>query len=446
MLQRLNDALGRSAARPYLRSIIIAAILICVAEHYLWSWAHWRDSVSGGELPEVARAFSRTFTFSDAYKPGQGPTAHVMPLPAIFAGLVYRYLGIATTPAEFVLLTAAIAWAIASFWLGYRVMGELGSPPLARLAGLLALLLLPLNIGLESRSFRIWEGAMAATLGLAFLLLLLRYDRLRRIDPKSVAVLAFSAAILLFISPPLGVPAYCGCLIFMVARQPARQWWRTILIAIGALLIVLAPWTIRNAIVLGHPIPLRSNFGLEIAVGMNPDAVHSANPNATFHERLSKIHPFSGTEGYARMKQAGGEVAYANQLKQETFAWMRSHPGDAATLVVRHMREYFFPSPWMWEVVWRGPFATGGPQIVINWAVTALGLIGAISLAISRGRRPVYALLILLMPVLLYALTQPIPRYRYIGAALLMYFAADWFGRFVLKLPDAGQAGGEGRQ
>jgi hypothetical protein len=50
------------------------------------------------------------------------------------------------------------------------------------------------------------------------------------------------------------------------------------------------------------------------------------------------------------------------------------------------------------------------------------------------------------MPVLLYALTQPIPRYRYIGAALLMYFAADWFGRFVLKLPDAAQTGGEGRQ
>ena len=402
---------------------------MCALEHYLWAWMHWTDSVAGGELPEVARSFSRTFTFADAYKPGQGPTAHVMPLPAVFAGLVYHFLGIASNSSEVILLTAAIAWTIASFLLGYRVMEELGSPVWARLASLLALLLLPLNIGLESRSFRIWEGAMAATMEMAFLLLLLRLDRAGRSDTKAIVLLSFCVAALLFVAPPLGLPAYFACLIFMIAKQPGRQWGRTVVIAFMTLVVVLAPWTIRNELVFGHAIPLRSDFGLELAIGMNPAAVRSSTPRETFRARLAAIHPFSGEEGYDKMRQAGGEVAYANKLKDESYAWMKANPFDTLTLVLRHIREFFFPSPWTWELVWRGPFSRGGPQMVMNWTLSALGLLGAIWMTMRGGRRPLYVLLMLMMPALTYALTQPIPRYRYIVATLLVYFASDFIAR-----------------
>lgn len=421
--------------------LVMAALLLGAAERFGWAWLHRFDgSHAGGEFYEAARAFATTGAIADAYRPGQGPTAHLMPLPVIYAGTVYRVFGVGSIAAEFVLLCGAIVTIFVGYALAALVVRALGGTRTMCAAALIFLLIAPLNMRNEVVHFRIWEGALAAALGMGFLVLLLRFHDERRTDLKATLVLSFYAAVLFFVSPALGVAAYCCSLLFMVTRTAGRFWPRSAAIAVAALVIVLSPWTIRNAIVMGHPIPLRSNFGLELAIGMDPHALDAADPLSQFQAHMADLHPIKGDVPYSKMVKAGGEVAYADSLKRRTFAWMKSHPRDATRLILLHIREYFFPSPWMWEMTWRGPLTRGGPQMVATWLLAALGLVGAFWAAF-RDRRAVYALLMLLMPVMVYALTQPTLRYRYIGFALLTCFAFDAVGRPFMRLRSLEAAG-----
>ena len=409
-----------------LRLLVIVALLLGVAERVAWVAGHGLVQTRAvGEALEVARAFAENFSLSNAYKPGQGPTAHVMPTTPVFAGLIYRGFGFASPVSEAILFACATALTFVSFGLGYRLMAEVGSPRAARILGLVLLALLPLNMDAEAKSFRVWEGGLATACGLGYLLLLIRFDKAGRTGLGATALLAFAAAILLFISPPLGVAGYLCTLIVMVKRQPARFWLRSGAIAVLALIMVLTPWTVRNALVFGHFVPLRSNFGLELAIGMNPEAVNTTDPGATFRKRMAEVHPFTSDSAYARMQAAGGEVEYAKKLQTDTWAWMREHPAQASQLALRHAREYFLPSVWLWRIpAWHGFTGSGGPQILATWGLAVLGLLGAAA-ATFRGWRWRYPVIILMTPMLVYMLTQPILRYRYLGYSLLVYFATD---------------------
>jgi hypothetical protein len=174
---------------------------------------------------------------------------------------------------------------------------------------------------------------------------------------------------------------------------------------------------------MGSFIPLRSNFGLELAVANHPAAARGGDDKQIFLARMREIHPHTSRNAYDRMKLAGGEVAYAEKLGRETRAWIANHPLEFAQLSAKHVQQFFFPPAWFYSINDNSSQAVGIRQAIM-WALALLGLAGVALVMIQRRRRLDYLVIMVLVPVLPYAITQPILRYRYITYASMMFFAA----------------------
>lgn len=83
-------------------------------------------------------SFARTGVLADAYRPGQGATAHLLPLPPVYAGPIYRAFCVRT-------------------------------------------------VTLQAVEFRIWKGGLAMTLAMAVLWALLQADCERAISNRLLA-------------------------------------------------------------------------------------------------------------------------------------------------------------------------------------------------------------------------------------------------------------------
>ncbi len=382
-----------------------------------------------GEAFNVARAFASTGRIADAYHIGQGPTAHLIPISPIIAGTVYRWLGVSTPASDAVLTTLALAFVVMSFALLFAGFREVGSPAVGRLLALALLCLTPSNFLIELIWFRVWDGGLSVALAAALLYALLRADKAAHVDASAVANIATLAAFTFFVSPPFGVAGYCCSALLMWKRVPRRHWPRTVLLSSGVLLIILAPWTIRNLIVMGEPIVLRDNFGLEFAMANDPSLITSTDVDHGFERLHRAIHPYKGPEGYAAMRAAGGEVTYSKLLGARAIAWVASHPQNFVTLVIRHLGQLLFPSPWMFS-----PFPALGPllqQFLIQWLVSAVGLVAIGYALIALDRRYRYIAIMTLVPALPYLIVQPTLRYRYLIFGLLVFWAFDLIARMV---------------
>ena len=120
---------------------------------------------------------------------------------------------------------------------------------------------------------------------------------------------------------------------------------------------------------------------------------------------------------------------YAKQLGVEAKAWMRAHPAETASLVMRHVRQYIVPPAWFFET-----WGRGGPGIDLRRF-----LLGAITLTaffalmtrVFLDSRYFYIGAVLGPLVLPYIVVQPILRYRYLVATLLVFIACDGVARLV---------------
>jgi hypothetical protein len=209
----------------------------------------------------------------------------------------------------------------------------------------------------------------------------------------------------------------------------------------SALALLVVPWAVRNAAVLGEPVPLRSNFGLELAIANHPVAVPGNRPAETFAERMLAIHPFLSPAARVELARDGGEIAYSRRLAAETRMWIAAHPLDFARLTARHLRQFFFPSPWQFyftgEEDWRKSRA------ILLSLVSLLGLLG-LAVAILRRRRG-YGWLALYIAgaALPYAIVQPVPRYSYLVYGMLAFLAVEALlrgGRYVVGRVGPGTA------
>lgn len=356
------------------------------------------------------------------YPPDGLPTAHLLPIPVSIAAGVYRLLGIDTPAATVVLTCIAVAVTMAGYVLFFYAFGRLGLSRAARLAALFALCFIPLNIHLETEDFRFWEGGYAVMVSAALLLALVTLHARPTISWKAIIGLVVLNALLFFISPQLGVAGYVCLGLLALRRIPPRRWVGTGALAVAALAIFIVPWAIRNEQLLGKPILLRSNLGLELALAFHPAAV-DGNGKSTFEQRYTAIHPNVTDQGYARMKAAGGEEAYAEQLGQVTKTWMEAHPVDVVRLGLRHLVEYAFPPAWVLQIFSDDPLR---PRDYFWLAMTwfySLAALGGCGYALLKGdRRYQYGVILLVVSALPFALVQPVTRYHFIMYDLSVFF------------------------
>ena len=422
------------------RWLALALIALGIAYRLLWVMQGDRLEPHVAESQRVAVALVTQGEFADAFTPDSGPTAHLGPLSPVIPAIVYAVFGVETPAAEFMLSLIAILTVAAGFWIAYLIFGELGVPVIGRLAALAIVSLVPLWTGLEVAEFRAWEAGQATVLLALVILWCLRLDR-RQERPGLRTLFAISAVIafMAVLNPPSALGA-AG--VFSVLLLRRYSWWYVPIAGAVTLALFLAmstPWMLRNKAVFGAAIWTRSSAPLSLAVSNHDGAVDPADPHKAYKDRMRDIHPTSPA-GLAAMQAAGGEVAYAQKLSRETYAWMKAHPWEVLTMRVRNAFEYYFPPEWLWK-----RFGPGGPATrERQWIVSVLSMAAFVTLALMlahRRGRYLYVTAAVLLPVLPYAMGFPTLRYRYLVSSLLIFLALDGLSRLFEHLRSRGKLG-----
>jgi hypothetical protein len=407
------------------RPLLVAIILLLGAALRLW-WIFRKplDTSFASEPVMVAASLALDGEFANAFHEGSGPTAHLSPVMPLIIAAVYKLFGVMTPTSELLLALGAAGLGLWAGYLCYRIFGQLGSPLPARLAALAAMLLIPISLQTDVIEVRVWEVPLATCLLFLFTLGILRADRLQALSLRDITLRSFFAGFIFLVSPVAGLAAFGMLGLLVLNKVDWRRWAAAALLAVAALGVVNAPWVIRNFIAFGEFIPTRSNFGLELALSNHPGALSSQDPPLIYKSRLEEIHPRATDRTYQAMRTAGGELAYNRQLGDEAKQWIKDNPSDALALWARHGVQLFFPPEWFWRL-WGSekPVAVGIRQLII-WPASAAGLATLIWLAIGL-RRYRYLACLMVLSALPYVMVQPILRYRYMVAGLLMFFAFD---------------------
>jgi hypothetical protein len=341
--------------------------------------------------------------------------------------------GIESAAANIALLALSLAQVAVAYWLLARLFVRLGFAPQGIGWGLVLLCFIPLYIEREMVDFRYWEGALVLGLAAATLALLANIADHRRFPLRLMMAAAALCALTTFTSPPAGL-AVSACWGWWALRQlPLHLSFRFALIGIGALAIVITPWAMRNQQALGAPVLLRSNSGLELALANHSGALSDRPPSQVFDERMDQIHPYRDGPARSAMAAAGGEAAYSARLGAGARAWISTHPIEFAQLSLRHLRQLYFPPPWLFDLT-----ESDGRSTARALAIGLVNLIGLVSLGfgVIRKRRG-YALLALYLFCLTlpYMLVQPTPRYTFQFYTPLLFVAIDGLVSLTRLLP-----------
>lgn len=407
------------------RRLLLVVLFGGIALRLIWfGTVHGLTDFAGlGEATRVAVALAEGRGFADTYYAGQGPSAHLLPVMPAIAGGVMALLGRSSAAANMALLCWALAQTLCAWLLLRALFARLDVSPTTQRWGLILLCLVPVFAPHETVDFRWWEGAASVCLLCVNLILLLDTAERRRLAPRALIAIAGLTAATFIVSPPVGLAAGACWAVQAWRSLPARQ---TVLLgatAAVALAAMVAPWAIRNERVLGEPVLLRSNFGLELALANHPAAIGGSDPERVFAERLAAIHPYHGQAAQAAVRSEG-EIGYMSRLDREARAWIAGHPIAFATLYMRHLTQFFFPRPWQMSFT----AATGDYRVARSLIISAVNLAGLIALAIGlwRRRRGYWLLALSIAAIAApYGLVQPIPRYTYLVYGLLAFLAVD---------------------
>ena len=411
------------------------AVAAFVARHERWiialflaggivlrlAWAYLKPAPGKlGEAYNVAVSLATGAGFANAMGPGTGPTAHLTPGMVLISGLVYRIFGIHTPASELLLTCVALLVVLGGYLLAYHLFRRLGIPLLYRLGALGFLCIAPIYPSIEALDFKLWEGGLAVLAQLFVLLLFFRHDGL---PPGRAAwfFIPLATAVSFLISPTLGLGTYLCWLIFMFRNFRGRNFFAVGIVSTILLVLVLTPWTIRNEVMMGKPIPLRDNLGLELAVSFYPGAEVGEPTMYRYWTRLREIHPYNSAKAFAAMQAAGGELAYAEKLQKETFAWIAGHPTDAARLALRHSANYVMPPAWQYQMKAN---SVGSEIRHILMTIVALLGYGCALWALTRPGPWLYFGFATLMKPVAYFMVEPIPRYMWLNYTSLIFLSA----------------------
>jgi hypothetical protein len=402
---------------------VLLLCLIGIAERAVWIMIR-PGGGSGSEATRVAEALAAGRGFADAYRVGQGPTAHLLPISPGIAGAVYWLLGIESPAAQFLLTCWSIGLNIGLYLLLYRAFAHLGVPRRLRLLGLAWGMVAAVYIATEVDAFRIWEGGLANFLAALFLERLLARRRALAAVPRErrryPLRLAACASLLFFVNPPLGLAAYACLLVFGLERFAMRQNLAGAAVAAAVLALFVVPWTIRNDHAVGVPVPLRSNAGLEFALANNAEMADSHDERLSFTRMLQRIHPTASDAAYREVQRIG-EVAYANRLGARAKRWVADHPAAAARLWAHHFKEIFLPSAWKLAEV--PGSRVGLIRTILAQLTGVLGLLGFGYLALRRVPGLAYPGVMIFLTALLMSPFLVVARYCCLDYAFMCFLA-----------------------
>lgn len=344
------------------------------------------------EVSSIAAHLARGQGFSSPFLSDTGPTAWVAPIYPLLVAAVFKLFGIYSTKSALVILglqcLIAAATGVAIFALGRRTLG-------GRIGIWAAWIWTVSPIFFRWPVSWIWDFAASALLLATALVLSLDVAAKgeRRIwlqlgslwgctaltNPALLSVLPFS---LLY-----GILAEnCG----------RRKRMRDAALSMILFLIIISPWAVRNMIVFGHPVFLRSNFWFEFHLGN----YHYSNGMG-----YVGLHPGANPRQLAKYAEMG-EQAYIQWAKTEGLNFVRRYPREFMDLTLHR-------TLWFWDGT---PLLYQGQEWWRPWKFWPLSVTAWLGMIFLLTRRPrgwlLYVACMLIYP-LPYYFVYPIAKYRY---------------------------------
>jgi hypothetical protein len=411
----------RNAATS-LSSIVVAALLIRLA--FAWSYqAHTPHRALGAvpflfESGNIAYSLASGHGFGSPLRVDTGPTAWMTPLYPLLLSGIMRVFGIYTFQSWVAAVLMNICFStlvcIPVYFAGQQIGGRVLGAGAAWLWAIF-----PNAILLSFQS--LWDTSLSALLGATAVWATLRLAGTARARDWGMygflwgLILMANAAVLSLLPPLLGWAAYRN----WKAGMPAL---RNTAVACAVVVLCCIPWTVRNYLVFGGIVPLRSTLGLQLWVGNNPEA-HVI--------WLGEQHPINNASERRKYVEMG-EIAYMAEKARHAVRYMLTHPGREAELIGGRF-----------VMLWTG----GTPHPVDDFVKThsswfryvlifnlcaALGALWGIVLLFRNGN--IYAFPLAAGPVVFpfaYYLTLALPRYRHPIDPTLMLLTAVTIAHFV---------------
>jgi len=395
-------------------------VVFAFALRMLVIWMVWRQAPVaikaivpyGYELGRVARAIAAGEGFSSPLRDlDTGPTAWFTPIyPYLVAG-IFKVWGIYSDMSRLIIATLNCAFAaltiIPIHGIAKRTFGE-G----VAIGASWAWVFLP--TALYFPALWIWDTALTA-----LLFPLIFWATLALRGNRSVPLWAGYGALWItggLVNPSILslFPFFLGWLVWN-ERKAAGPWAKHAAVVILVFTIGLAPWTIRNYRVFGKFIVLRSNFGLELWLGNNPDVV----------ENLSQLsHPNDNPEEGEKYKRMG-EMAYMAEKQHQALTFMWTHPGETLNYTFRR-----FVNIWLSQTdnlldLWSNSTPFGKAVMTFNCLLSFLSLFGVLYAHRSRHLDAApYGMVLLIFPLVFYV-THASQRYRFPMDPIIVVLAAS---------------------
>ncbi len=395
--------------------IVVVAFVVRMAVYYrvtlAWDMAVVVDRHPfGAETGAVAAAIAEGRGFSSPLRFAEtGATAWFAPIfPYLLAG-IFKICGIYSYASNLIIHTFNIAFSAFTCW----PIASFATRAFGKQTGTMAAwgwVFLPTAIFFPVAW--VWDTSLA---GLWLALLIAATLNLRGSDRMSwwMGYGALWAAGAMINPSLLSVLPFLALWALWPLRKHTGQAARLAMASAVIFVVGIAPWTIRNYAVFHQFIPLRSNFGLELWLGNNPQVPDTwtwwLHPNDNPEEGLK----------YARMT----EMPYMAEKQREAWAFIRTHPADTARFVLRRFSNHWLG---LWDApadVWPRVGWSVKLTIVGNCLFSLLSLLGA--LFACRTRNPMaypMGMVMLVFPLAFY-LTHTDQRYRYPMVPVMLVLA-----------------------
>jgi 4-amino-4-deoxy-L-arabinose transferase-like glycosyltransferase len=366
----------------------------------------------GFETGSIAGAIARGEGFSSPFWRPSGPTAWIGPIyPYLLAG-IFKIWGIFTDGSAIAILTINSLFAAFTTWSIY----EIGEDVFGRRAALVAAALWAVVPFFFRYAITwVWDPPVSAFLLSCGVLCVLR---IRSTDWKHWAGLGVLAGFSALVNPALTTlfPVLILWAGWKIWRSGNRQF-APVLIALLTMATCMSPWLIRNRLVFGEWVFIRSNAPFEFSLGNFP-----GSPGVAFSGAHPAINPRVFND-YVRM----GEIKFVKAKGDEAKSWAKEHSVEFAKLSCKRVVDFWDGGELLYEPA-DDPWSP--------WMVTLESAIALAGLALAgwkrmRGTTPI-ALLMLLYP-LPYYFVYTNPRYRHALEPLMVIL----IGYLVVSVWDA---------
>jgi 4-amino-4-deoxy-L-arabinose transferase-like glycosyltransferase len=407
-----------------LAGFVLRAAYLVVTIHGLPASAGNRYP-TGGEVGSIAASLAAGQGFSSPLDVDSGPTAWTTPVfPLLLAGF-FKIFGIYTLQASIAIRLLNIVFSsitsYAVFLLGRRLFGNA-----VGVAAGWFWALLPKAIYFPV--MWVWDTSLSALI--LCVCLLATYALEQRQNVKMWIGYGALWGFATLVNAAL-LSVFPGSLLFLVYRARLRgaRWLNLAAFALLGFGLTLSPWIIRNQLVFRGQVFLRSNFGLELWLGNNPEVPVTWS---------WWQHPTESAKEKAEFLRLG-EVAYMQEKKAAAVQFIRTHPADTARFQYHRFMQTWtgFEEPFL--DVWRG--ATLRSELLLNYSLTTFMLVG---LLLARRRLPAESgplLNVLVLFPAVYYITHTTSRYRHpidpvivLLAAYAAVSAARYLGHRIISM------------